>query len=79
MTKRIVRVVDVRAFHEPLMAAGLVPQGCKLLDIAIGVSGAFTVTYQVFWTPTDLVRFGQICQQIGAAVIDDDHPPEDDV
>ena len=62
-------LIDLRRFHEPLAKAGLVPQNCKVLNIQIGVSGALTVTYEVFWEAKELAAFGEICQQIGAAVL----------
>ena len=42
------RILHARAFHEPLMNAGLVPPHCKLMDVIIGVDGAVSVVYEAF-------------------------------
>jgi hypothetical protein len=61
------QVIDVRAFHKPLADAGLVPLNCRVLELSIGLSGAFVVRYEVLFTPEQLVTLGGIFQTVGAA------------
>lgn len=61
MTNRI----SVRAFHQPLADAGLVPENCRLFDIAIGVDGGFTVKYEVYFTAEQIVKLGDIFKLVG--------------
>ena len=57
--------VSVRRFHKPLADAGIVPENCRLLEMSIGVSGAFVVRYEVFLTAPQLVALGGIFQIVG--------------
>lgn len=64
--------LDVRRFHGPMMAAGLVPPNCKLWELSVGVSGALSVRYEVFLTAEQLVQLGTIFHDIGTAQLDAD-------
>jgi hypothetical protein len=61
--------VDIRRFHKPLEAAGLVPPNCRVMEISIGVDGALMVRYEVFLTAEQTVALGGVFQQVGAEVI----------
>jgi hypothetical protein len=52
--------IHARAFHEPIMAAGLVPPHCKLLDVIVGVDGAMSVIYEAFLDIDQIEKLGAI-------------------
>lgn len=58
-------LINIKHFHQPLQDAGLVPPHCRLLEIEIGVSGALTVRYEVYWDANQLIAFADICRRIG--------------
>ena len=66
------RIIAAQMFHAPLEKAGLVPPHCKVLKLQVGVSGALTITYEVFLDAGQLVTLGEIFQTVGQRVIDDD-------
>jgi hypothetical protein len=62
------RYLDLRRLHKPLADAGLVPDNCRLLQIDIGVTGAFQVTYQVMFTTEQVATLGRVFQDVATAV-----------
>jgi len=62
----------MRALHQPLMAAGLVPPNCRLMHISIGVSGALMVQFEVYLDASQLVTLGTVFQEVGTAIVDRD-------
>jgi hypothetical protein len=58
-------IIDVRRFHKPLADAGLVPDHCRVVDMSIGVSGAFTIRYEVMLTAAQLVALGEVFKAVG--------------
>jgi len=66
----------VRALHRPLQEAGLVPENCRLMDLRIGVDGAFVVAYEVFFTPEQTVKLGEVLQRVGQTLLADEARPQ---
>jgi hypothetical protein len=58
-------VIDVRAFHQPLADAGLVPKNCRVVEMSIGTTGEFRLRYEVFLTPEQVIALGGIFQTVG--------------
>ena len=58
-------LVNLQALHQPLIDAELVPPECRLMRIDIGVSGAFVVTYEVFFTAEQVAKLGRVLQEVG--------------
>lgn len=58
--------LSVRSFHKPLADAGLVPENCRVMDIVIGVDGAFTVKYEVFFTAEQVDKLGDVFKLVAA-------------
>jgi len=52
--------LSVRAFHQPLQDAGLVPPNTRLMDVIIGVDGAVAVTYEALLDVDQIERLGQV-------------------
>lgn len=62
------KIFDIRAFHQPLAEAGLVPKQCRLMSIAIGVNGPCVITYEVFLTAEQSVKLGEVFISLGQSV-----------
>ncbi len=62
-------LIDVRHFHGPLAAAGLVPDNCRVLDLSIGVEGALSISYEVLMTAEQLITLGAVFQEVGTSIL----------
>ncbi len=65
-------LINMRRFHEPLRAAGLVPDNCRGMHLAIGVDGAMSMTYDVFLTAEQLIAMGTVLRNVGEAIVTED-------
>jgi len=65
-------LIDVRALHKPLKDAGIVPDHCRLLSMQVGVTGALSITYEVFVTVDQLAALGRVFQAVSSQLDDAD-------
>jgi len=70
------KLIDVRAFHEPLKRAGLVPEHCRVLTVAIGLQGGFSITYEVYLDTDQVKRLGAVLQEVADKVAEPAAKPQ---
>jgi hypothetical protein len=65
-------LINVQKLHAPLIAAGLVPENCRVLDISIAASGVLSLRYEVFLTAEQLVTLGSVFRVVGESIVADE-------
>lgn len=54
------RIISNRVIGASLEARGLLPKGCRLIDITIGVTGALVIRYEKYVRADELAQIAEV-------------------
>lgn len=61
------RIVSSHRLAEALMARGLLPEKCRLIDIVIAADGALVIRYEQFMTGERLAAYADAMREVAEA------------
>jgi hypothetical protein len=64
MPSTMKQILNTRALEKQLIARGLVPEGCRLLEVSITPNSALVVRYEVFIDADRLERFADAMKAV---------------